>query len=99
MSKRGENIWKRKDGRWEARYVKGRDSKGKAIYASVYAKTYAEVKKKREDALQKLKAHPFSSLPAKSLGVIIQDYLEICGDLGETSNSRFGLNAGFGVYA
>lgn len=76
MSKRGENIWKRKDGRWEARYVKGRDSKGKAIYASVYAKTYAEVKKKREDALQELKAHPFSSLPAKSLGVIIQDYLE-----------------------
>lgn len=76
MPKRGENIWKRKDGRWEARYVKGRNSKGKAIYASVYAKTYAEVKKKREDALQKLKAHSFSSLPAKSLGVIIQDYLE-----------------------
>lgn len=76
MPKRGENIWKRKDGRWEARYIKGRDSKGKALYASVYAKTYAEVKKKRESALQELKAHPFSSLPAKSLGVIIQEYLE-----------------------
>lgn len=76
MSRHGENIWKRKDGRWEARYVKGRDPKGKALYASVYAKTYAEVKKKRESALQELKAHPFSSLPAKSLGVIIQEYLE-----------------------
>ena len=48
MSRHGENIWKRKDGRWEARYVKGRDSRGKALYASVYAKTYAEVKKKKE---------------------------------------------------
>lgn len=76
MSRRGENIWKRKDGRWEARYIKGRDPKGKALYASVYAKTYAEVKKKREAVLQELKAHPFSSLPAKSLGVIIQEYLE-----------------------
>ena len=52
MSKRGENIWKRRDGRWEARFIKGRDSKGKALYALVYAKTYAEVKKKREEALQ-----------------------------------------------
>ena len=23
MSKKGENIYKRKDGRWEARYIKG----------------------------------------------------------------------------
>ena len=76
MSRHGENIWKRKDGRWEARYVKGRDPRGKALYASVYAKTYAEVKKKREAVLQELKSHPSSSLPAKSLGMIIQEYLE-----------------------
>lgn len=77
MSRHGENIWKRKDGRWEARYVKGRDPRGKALYASVYAKTYAEVKKKREAVLQELKSHPSSSLPAKSLGMIIQEYLSI----------------------
>lgn len=59
MSRRGENIWKRKDGRREARYIKGRDPKGKALYASVYAKTYAEVKKKREAVLRELKAHTF----------------------------------------
>ena len=29
MSKRGENIYKRKDGRYEARYVKERDITGK----------------------------------------------------------------------
>ena len=72
MSRHGENIWKRKDGRWEARYVKGRDPRGKALYASVYAKTYAEVKKKREAVLQELKSHPSSSLPAKSLGMIVR---------------------------
>lgn len=31
MPRKGENIYKRKDGRWEGRYVKGRDGK-KAIY-------------------------------------------------------------------
>ena len=29
MAKKGENIFKRKDGRWEARYIKGHDLSGK----------------------------------------------------------------------
>lgn len=45
MPRKGENIYKRKDGRWEGRYVKGRDGK-KAIYGYVYSKSYTEVKKK-----------------------------------------------------
>ncbi|MDD4415009.1 MAG: tyrosine-type recombinase/integrase [Oscillospiraceae bacterium] len=48
MSKHGESIWKRKDGRWEARYIKDRQEDGKAIYGYLYAKTYKEVKEKRE---------------------------------------------------
>lgn len=44
MSKRGENIYKRKDGRWEARYPKGKDEKGRTKYGYIYAKTYAEAK-------------------------------------------------------
>lgn len=51
MSKKGENIYKRKDGRWEGRYIKARNDKGKIIYGYVYAKKYSIVKKK----LQKLK--------------------------------------------
>lgn len=46
MSKKGENIHKRKDGRWEGRYKKGRDIDGRIIYGSVYGKTYREVKDK-----------------------------------------------------
>lgn len=48
MPKRGENIRKRKDGRWEARYITKRDEKGKAVYHSVYGKSYAEVKEKQK---------------------------------------------------
>ena len=46
MSRKGENIYKRKDGRWEGRYIKTRSGNGKAIYGYVYAKTYREVKQK-----------------------------------------------------
>jgi len=46
MPRRGENIRKRKDGRWEGRYIKNYDIYGKAKYASVYGKSYLEVKQK-----------------------------------------------------
>lgn len=46
MSRRGENIYKRKDGRWEGRYICGYDPKGKSKYRSVYAQSYKEVKVK-----------------------------------------------------
>lgn len=45
MSKRGENIYQRKDGRWEGRYCIGH-SNGKIQYGYVYAETYNEVKDK-----------------------------------------------------
>lgn len=46
MPRKGENIYKRKDGRWEGRYIKSKNSAGKAIYGYVYAKTYRDVKSK-----------------------------------------------------
>ena len=51
MPKRGENIHKRKDGRWEARYKCGTTDSGRAVYRSVYAKTYAEVREKQRDGI------------------------------------------------
>lgn len=47
----GENIYKRKDGRWEGRFIKARDREGKAIYGYVYAKTYREVRQKLSQAV------------------------------------------------
>ena len=46
MAKRGENIYLRKDGRYEGRYIKGRRADGKAVFGSVYARRYAEVKRR-----------------------------------------------------
>ena len=46
MARRGENIYKRKDGRWEGRYKSGYNDKGKAKYRSVYGHSYAEVREK-----------------------------------------------------
>ncbi|MBU5362544.1 site-specific integrase [Enterococcus raffinosus] len=44
--RRGENIYRRKDGRWEGRYVKGRSLSGKIKYGYVYAHTLKEVREK-----------------------------------------------------
>ena len=46
MARKGENIYKRKDGRWEGRFISSYNINGKAIYKYVYAKTYKEVKEK-----------------------------------------------------
>lgn len=48
MPRRGENIFKRKDGRWEARYVKEVALDGTKKYGSVYARTYKDVKAKQQ---------------------------------------------------
>ena len=44
MARHGENIDKRKDGRWEGRYIKGRSETGKAIWGYVYAYSYVDAK-------------------------------------------------------
>jgi len=46
MARHGENIRKRKDGRWEGRYPVFNSNENKVIYHSVYGKSYAEVKEK-----------------------------------------------------
>ncbi len=46
MPRKGENIYKRKDGRWEGRYIKDRTDDGKAIYGYLYAYSYHELKEK-----------------------------------------------------
>lgn len=50
MPRKGENIYKRKDGRWEGRFIKGRNLEGKALYGYLYAKSYREIKTKMAQA-------------------------------------------------
>jgi len=48
MAKQGENIYKRKDGRYEGRYIKGYQPNHKPRYGYVYGKTYDDVLEKLE---------------------------------------------------
>lgn len=49
----GENIRRRADGRFEARYAKSRDERGRIVYGYCYGRTYEEARRKREEALRR----------------------------------------------
>ena len=72
---RGENIFKRKDGRWEARYIKGYELSGKIRYGFCYGRSYHEAKEK----VTKCRADLLSgkSLPAVQLRCRFSYY---CGE-------------------
>ena len=53
---KGRNIFKRKVGRWEARYIKERDPFGKIRYGYCYGKTYHAAKEKAEQCRAALRS-------------------------------------------
>lgn len=61
MAKRGSNIYKRKDGRFEGRVPAGYQDNGKIKYKSVYARTLSEVKEKMADVYSIKKNHSTSA--------------------------------------
>ena len=65
MPRRGTNIYKRKDGRWEARYVVSIGLDGKKKYASVYAATYREAKAKQLEFMSCCHSYPTMGLNPK----------------------------------
>lgn len=59
MCRRGENIYHRKDGRWEARFPIGKRENGTTKFKSVFGKTYNEAKARRCQAMAEwMEAHP-----------------------------------------
>ena len=52
MSNTGENIYERRDWRWEGRYICGRKPDGRARYISVYGRSRTEVQTKIQKQLQ-----------------------------------------------
>lgn len=77
MSKKGENIYKRKDGRWEGRYIRQYNKHGKAKYGYIYGKTYTEVKRRLNEQkgllIAESKAHDASL--SCSYEVILDEWL------------------------
>ena len=51
---RGENVFQRKDGRYEARYIKGRRADGRPLYGLCYGRTYEEAKDKADRARERI---------------------------------------------
>lgn len=69
ISRKGENIRKRRDGRWEGRYIVNYDNNGKSLYKSVYAKSYLEVK-------NKMKLHSTNLTPNDIICTTVKTALE-----------------------
>lgn len=88
MPRRGDNIRKRKDGRWEARYTKDENAGLSKRYGSVYGKTYQEAKEKRDQIVKQ------GVQPKVSGGKLFKDILEAWQDanrvrLKDASISRY----------
>lgn len=60
MSRKGENIYKRKDGRWEGRYLKCIPGE-KPRFGYVYARSYREAREKLREAAARWKDQPVQS--------------------------------------
>ena len=80
-----QNIYRRKDGRWEGRYFKEYNSNGKIKYSSVYAKTYTEVKEK----LDSIKTNTLK----KSTNSIKTDFKDACKEWLEYKKSSIKISS------
>ena len=69
MTRTGDSVYHRKDGLWEARYVKEIDAFGKKKYGSVYGHSKREAREKRQDA--KSNAHSANNRCAISARMVI----------------------------
>ena len=91
MARKGENIFKRKDGRWEARVLEYHENGGKA-YRSLYGKSYTEVKAKKEEYYGVTRR---SAVPAAkkltTFAYLSESWLNaIKGTIKESSYTRYG---------
>ena len=76
MSRKGENIRKRKDGRWEGRYKSGVKADGKVKYTSIYGKSYTEVKNKLTEIKSRLNCDDGITYTDKRFGEVLSLWLE-----------------------
>lgn len=80
MSRKGENIYKRKDGRWEARYSSGFNPDGTIKYGYCYGRSYREVRDKAAEA----KAAQLINTPKNNLNrkkrfsAFCDEWLQVC---------------------
>lgn len=72
MARRGENIYKRKDGRWEGRYIKKRKNDGSICFGYVFSHSYQELRKQLyEEKLSKAELN-FNYKQRKAKGIKVE---------------------------
>lgn len=72
---KGENIYKRKDGRWEGRYPKARKADGSIHYGYIYARSYRSVKEQLLE--KKVKSNLIYKKAAKEFHRTFGDWAQI----------------------
>ena len=83
----GPNIRKRIDGRYDARYIKGRTAEGKIVYGYCYGKTFEEAMQKREAVKAEQEAMPARAVKRMNLlilgaggqGLVVREVAESLG--------------------
>ena len=89
MARTGENIYERKDGRFEARYIAERDENGKAVYKSVYGRSKAEVREKVDAARREIYGEP-SPNDGKTFQDVAEAWLnDVRGTIASTTWDRY----------
>lgn len=78
MARRGENIYKRKDGRYEGRYVVGKKANGQTKFGYVFARQYAEARSKLIEAKAARLAVVETGMPVcrRSVGEWMRHWME-----------------------
>lgn len=88
MAKQGENIYQRKDGRWEGKYAKGKKD-GKIRYGYVSGKNYEDVLQKKKKKLREIESGREQSV-SLLLSSVSQRWLESRnGMLKETTMKKY----------
>ena len=91
MPKKGELVYRRKDGLWEARYVKEIDAYGKRKYGSVYAHSCKDAKEKRQviiDNIRLCQSRPVSR--NMTIEHLANEYLYVCKNrIKESTYQRY----------
>ena len=86
MSRKGENIFKRNDGRYEGRYIKEYNG-SRAVYGYVYANTYIECKRKK--SLVSLKKPKSKKKNPCTLNKLIINWLDNKDSIKESSLTKY----------
>ena len=110
MARTGENIYCRKNGRWEGKYEKGRVD-GKIQYGYVSGKSYEEVLKKKIRGDRRTNIHQDTMQQEKKRTLVFNactamdgftkaasernQHCEISGDFGSIFNSGIWKDAGY----